>query len=207
VGANKGWKSDTFERLGREVIAIEPDATNAVYMRRRFLKKPVRVLQMAVSKQNGKATFFVEESGSAFNTLSEKWVRTLEDKEATRFSTVCDFNASVVVELVTLDELIERYGRPAYIKIDIEGAEVDAIRGLSVPVPLLSFELNLPEFSEEGLQSLELLHDLAGDVVFNWSASCEQGFEMDHWQPYLRFRDFLENTSVRYMEVYASMPV
>ena len=44
-----------------------------------------------------------------------------------------------VVPVTTLDALVARHG-PAFIKIDIEGFEEEALAGLSRPIPALSFE-------------------------------------------------------------------
>ena len=42
--------------------------------------------------------------------------------------------------VTTLDALIGKHGTPAFIKIDVEGFEEEALMGLSHPVRALSFE-------------------------------------------------------------------
>jgi methyltransferase FkbM-like protein len=44
------------------------------------------------------------------------------------------------VRVTTLDAAIAVFGVPAFTKIDIEGAEPEALAGLSVALPALSFE-------------------------------------------------------------------
>ncbi|HAN30571.1 MAG TPA: FkbM family methyltransferase, partial [Myxococcales bacterium] len=63
--------------------------------------------------------------------------------------------------VTTLDSLIERFGIPSFIKIDIEGFELEALRGLSQAPPALSFEINerLVPIAVDVVRRLETLSD------------------------------------------------
>ena len=47
---------------------------------------------------------------------------------------------SIDVPMTTLDALIAKHGKPAFIKIDVEGFEEEVLAGLTQPVKALSFE-------------------------------------------------------------------
>ncbi|MBM3479865.1 MAG: FkbM family methyltransferase, partial [Alphaproteobacteria bacterium] len=51
-----------------------------------------------------------------------------------------DWDARVEVPVTTLDALVAAHGVPRFAKIDVEGFELDVLRGLSRPLPALSFE-------------------------------------------------------------------
>ncbi len=160
IGASHGFKTDIFLRLGAKVVAVEPDELNKEILKQKFLKyrltkKPVVVVGKAVSDSQTVETIWIDAPGSAKNSLSRKWVETLR-RDKVRFGESLNFSRRRQVETVTLEQLISAYGVPFFIKIDVEGYEVNVLRGLHRPVPFVSFELNLPEFEPEGQECIDL---------------------------------------------------
>src|SRR5262249_32464334 len=79
-----------------------------------------------------------------------------------------EWNRRIDVETITLDTLIERFGMPAFVKIDVEGSEPSVLAGLSRPVRSLSFEY-LPRALEHVRACAARLRAL-GRYRFNWSS-------------------------------------
>ena len=92
-----------------------------------------------------------------------------------------EFNQTRLVETTTIDELIAQQGVPCFVKIDVEGHELSALRGLHRPVPCLSFEVNLPEFRSEGLECIRVLAELAPTGRFNFTSDCAHGLILKEW--------------------------
>ena len=165
VGAHAGNRTRALAALGCRVVALEPQPDFARLLRLLFGRHPrVSVLEAAVGDHAGTATLSVSDRTPTMTTLATAWRAAREHDPV--FSGV-RWNRDVDVELVTLDALIGRFGLPAFVKIDVEGAEPAVLAGLTRPVPALSFEY-LPGTLDYTQTCVDRLRAL-GTYRYNWS--------------------------------------
>jgi FkbM family methyltransferase len=171
VGAYDGHKTAAFLKFTRKVVCIEPDQKSFDILLTRFRNKKARVNveRKAVTDFAGSAIIHIHHPGSAFNSLAPKWIGILESDNLRRWDEKIAFTSDENIETITLDLLIDKYGRPDFIKIDAEGSEDCILRGLSHPVPYLSFETLLPDYHEELKQCIERIESLGAAVSYNIS--------------------------------------
>ena len=184
IGAYDGHKTAAFLEIAGKVVSCEPDAHNFRTLRIRFRNSRSSVIleNKAVSDHLGTETYHIHHAGSAFNTLNPKWKQILEEDGESRWNEKIQFSDEVRIQLTTLDQLISQYGKPGFIKIDVEGYELSVLKGLSQKVPFLSFECLLPDCKTELLDCLAHLYQLDNKVVFN--AAFEETLEFAHFLTY-----------------------
>ncbi len=138
IGAHVGDRIAAFRRLGARVVAVEPQP--ALYRTLSLLfgrYTSVTLIATAIGRTVGAGQMMVNIDNPTISTLSKDFIaasRTAAGWEGE------SWQRSIEVPVTTLDALIDAHGLPAFIKLDIEGFEAEALAGLSHPVPALSFE-------------------------------------------------------------------
>jgi FkbM family methyltransferase len=175
VGANVGHYALVAASLGATVVAVEPQAALAERLRRRFRGSTrVRVVPCAVGATRGTALLHKTADLSEVASLRP------DAAERSRFARDHPFALSESVEVLTLEDLIERHGRPDFCKIDVEGHESAVLLGLRTPIAGLSFEFNR-EYRDDTARSLAALSAL-GAYRFNYALAEEPRLAGPAWR-------------------------
>ena len=165
IGAHLGSRIRAWSCIGARIVAVEPQPHLMRLLRLWFGDDPnVTLIEQALGAAPGEQTMLVSRRTPTVTTLSRSWIATVQRAPGwvgTRWET------SISVPVTTLDTLIARYGEPAFCKIDVEGYELEVLKGLSRPLRCLSFEY-IPAAGDFALACIERLRDL-GAYEFNSS--------------------------------------
>lgn len=171
VGANEGIMVDIFLELGAKVIAIEPNPDCIKILKNKYKDKEVRVVEKGVGAENGELNFLICEDNSKVSTYLNKWKDTFfEGKKVKRIKT----------RVTTLDNLIEVYGKPTLIQIDVEGYEKEVLKGLTQPMNYIVFEFT-KEFVQDAEKCISVIKQI-GNYEFNFSPFIEFNLYNKEWK-------------------------
>lgn len=149
IGANIGQSAQQFLAAGaRRVISVEPCIENLLLLQRD--ERVTAIHAAAWSRTTFLEARFAYNSPGWSSVVPEKWVAAYPDAQ---------WGKPQTVPTVTLDDLWKQFGRPALIKIDVEGVEVEVLSGLSSKSEFLIFEFH-GKFVDDALKCLKICQEL-----------------------------------------------
>lgn len=142
---------------GGKHVAVEPVARKARWLRRKF--PGVTVLEMALGEKSGRAAFFMNERLSSYSALMPH--RTSTDDPMRR----------VDVEVRRLDDVVSRETKIGFIKIDVNGAELNVLRGarriLAEDRPAVLLECTRQGLTEFAIEPAEVYAFVTEDLGYD----------------------------------------
>ena len=124
IGGNIGQYALRFSEAVTnkgKVITFEPDLKNYAFLKFNIdinVTNNILPVNVGLSNREGEAVFYRDiTTGGRLGSFIKS--TDLSDK-------------SEIVKITTLDKLIDQYGIPNFIKVDVEGFEVECLKGLSI---------------------------------------------------------------------------
>jgi FkbM family methyltransferase len=185
IGAHVGTRARAMRAAGARVVALEPQSPFAGFLRL-TLPRDIRFLDAAAGPAEATAEMAVSSRHPTVSSLRTGFAAEVGVKpgfEHVRWDSVQR------VAVTTLDKLIAQEGKPRYIKIDVEGFELDVLAGLSQPVEVISVEYlpGLPHLSHAVIDRLLEL----GSYRFNPVVGESGAFLWQEWRDALATKDWL----------------
>ena len=150
VGANRGEHAALMLRRGARVVAVEPQTKLAAELERRL--PSATVVPAAVSDKPGHASLHLVSTDNRLASLDASFSRRAQ-------TTPVAWDGTERVRVTTLDTLIAKYGKPVLLKLDTEGFEHHALRGLSWPIQHILFEVHAA-LQDEAAAAFDRLNQL-----------------------------------------------
>jgi FkbM family methyltransferase len=137
VGANLGNRTRVFCSLAAKVVAFEPNPTCFEFLSSVFRgKDSVHLVNRALGATEGTAEMLLGDA-HVLSSMSPEWIATVT--KSGRFGAHI-WDRHHQVDVTTLDTMIQEFGVPRFIKIDVEGYEREVLAGLSRPIECMSIE-------------------------------------------------------------------
>ena len=136
IGANVGkWSLANISSCDK-IIVVEASPTTFSNLLSNISKNPKFIcLNYAVCNSDKELINFYNCSADTLSTINKDWL----DSEKSRFYKQYNYNV-ITCKTITIDKLIQIYGIPELIKIDVEGGEFECLSSLTQKVNNICFE-------------------------------------------------------------------
>lgn len=136
IGTNIGnWSLENLKNC-KKIIAVEASPTTYNMLIKNIgSNDKITCLNYAVCNSEKEFIEFYNCSANTLSTINKEWL----DSENSRFYNQNKYNV-IKCKTITIDKLIQDYGLPELIKIDVEGGEFECISSLTQKVNNLCFE-------------------------------------------------------------------
>jgi len=134
IGSNIGnWALANINYCNK-IVSIEASPITFSRLVNNCKNDKIVLLNYAVCNNNGNDITFYHADCDTLSTLNKDWLTS----ETSRF---CDYKyREITCKTISIDKLIDQYGIPDLIKIDVEGGEYQCVSSLTQKVKLLCFE-------------------------------------------------------------------
>jgi FkbM family methyltransferase len=180
VGANIGNRIEAFLACDAKVIAVEPQPSCSSQLEKKFGSRII-IEKIGLGEEEGELEMHLS-TDSTVSTFNTDFIKAT--KQRFKYS---KWNDKIKIPISTLDALIKKYGIPKFCKIDVEGFELQVLKGLQCPIPIISLEYCVPEMSEMNIKCIERLNDLSPSGLFNYSIEESMIWALPEWMNYENF--------------------
>ena len=200
IGANIGhYTSANYEKYD-SIVCVDAQKDVCDILNQRFQGDKCIVVNALVTNDE-KAVFYknTEWSFGVLSTSSEFW------RTQSRFGTMPSTSWIPVDDIatITIESLISTYGKPSFIKIDVEGSELSVLQTMKEYTCPLAFEF-AEELVDELIKSIEYLYIL-GYSYFHIQEGDEYTYEPKEWVTYWEVVKTIQQTFIPTRKSYWGM--
>jgi FkbM family methyltransferase len=174
VGSHVGDRAGSFLRLGAKVVAVEPQPALGKVLKLVYGRNPnFTLVRAAIGAREGEIELKLNTRNPTVATASDDFIKSADAAPGWEGQRWDD---RIKVPMTTLDALIARYGKPAFVKIDVEGFEDEVLAGVSQPLPALSIEFTTIQRDV----ALKAIARLAGTAGYRFNAALGESQQFAH---------------------------